>query len=166
MDIKLALKNLENNGNFMKWRSKNQSNYFSYAFKIMEEAREDWHLGFYDKSKDKVTTFVMSGDLIEIRHEEELFKREETSVRAIDLSKIKLTFDGILAKAREFQKKNFPKDSSIKTIVILQNLAELGNIWNLTFVTQAFNTLNLKIDASYGKILEHNITSIFSFRQK
>ena len=71
-----------------------------------------------------------------------------------------------MQKANEFQQSNFPKDRSIKTIAILQNLPEFGNIWNLTYVTEAFNTLNIKIDALNGQVLEHNLTSIFSFRQK
>ena len=54
----------------------------------------------------------------------------------------------------------------IKTIAILQNIKPHGNIWNLTYITQAFNTLNMKIDASTGKILDHNHSSIFSFRKE
>ncbi|MBI2652931.1 hypothetical protein HYX00_05695, partial [Candidatus Woesearchaeota archaeon] len=47
-----------------------------------------------------------------------------------------------------------------------QNMAALGNIWNITYITEAFNTLNMKIDASNGKVLEHNLSSIFSFKKE
>ena len=81
----------------------------------------------------------------------------------IETNKVKITFDNAIAKASEFQSKNFPKDRGVKTITILQNIPDLGNVWNITYVTEAFNTLNIKIDASTGKVLEHNLVSVFSF---
>ena len=87
-------------------------------------------------------------------------------VNEIQLDKVKITFDSAIGKADEFQQKNFPKDKSIKTIAILQNMPNLGNIWNITYITEAFNTLNIKIDASNGKVLEHNLSSILSFRKE
>ena len=167
MDLKSALKKLEESPDFRKWHQKNKNTYFSYAFKIPQEmGSNDWQLGFYNKKKDRITTFVVNGNGIKIRLEEEIFKKEEAKVNEILLDKVKLTFDNAVLKADEFQQKNFPKDRSIKTIVILQNLSNLGNIWNITYVTEAFNTLNMKIDASNGKILEHNLSSVFSFRKE
>ena len=167
MDLKIALKKLEENSEFKKWHKKNKNTYLSYAFKIPQEMdSDDWQFGFYNKKKDRITTFVVSGDNVNIRPEEEIFKKEETKVNEIQLDKVKLTFDNAMAKANEFQEKNFPKDKSIKTIVILQNISEFGNIWNVTYVTEAFNTLNMKINASNGRILEHNLSSVFSFRKQ
>lgn len=166
MELKPALKKLEESSDFKKWHNENKSTYFSYAFKIPREmGSNDWQLGFYNKKKDKITTFVITEDSISIRAEEEIFKKEEMKVNEIQVSKLKLTFEGALAKAYEFQQKNFPKDKSIKTIAILQNITELGNIWNITYITEAFNTLNMKIDASNGKIVEHNLSSVFNFRK-
>lgn len=167
MDIKPALSKLEESPEFKKWRHKNKNTYFSYAFKISQEMdMDDWQLGFYNKKKDKITTFVMDGNSIKIRPEEEIFKKEGMEVNEIQLHKVKLTFDNAVGKADEFQQKNFPKDRSVKTIIILQNMAKLGNIWNITYVTEAFNTLNMKIDASSGKVLEHSLSSVFSFRKE
>ena len=167
MDIKPALKKLEESPDFRKWRSSHKGTYLSYAFKIPQEMdSDDWQLGFYDKKKDKITTFVLANGSVEIKKEEEIFKKEDMKVNEIQLSKVKLTFDNAIEKADDFQKKNYPKDSSIKTIAILQNLPDVGNIWNITYVTEAFNTLNMKINASNGKMLEHNLSSVFSFRKE
>ena len=166
MDLKSALKSLENNANFKKWHNKNKSTYFSYAFKIPQEMPSQWQLGFYEKKKDKITTFVVDDGSISIRPAEEVFKKEETKINEIDIKKIKITFDNALEKAGEFQSKNFPKNKTIKTIAILQNIPELGSIWNITYITESFNTLNMKIDASTGNLIEHNFASILSFRQK
>ena len=167
MDVKIALKNLEESADFKKWHNKNKHAYFSYAFKIPQEMRKDeWQFGFYNSDNDKITTFVTLEDKVIIRPEEDVFKKEETKISPVHIDKVKTSFESAIAKANEFQQKNFPKDKSVKTIAILQNIEELGNIWNITYVTEAFNTLNMKIDSSNGKILEHNLTSIFSFRQK
>ena len=167
MELKDSFKKLQESQDFRKWRQKNKNAYFSYAFKIPQEmGLNDWQLGFYDEKKDKITTFVVENENIKVRPEEEIFKKEETKVEGIQLNKVKLTFDNAIEKANEFQQKNFPKDKSVKTIAILQNMPRLGNIWNITYVTEAFNTLNMKIDASSGKILEHAISSVFSFRKE
>ena len=167
MDIKHALKKLEDTPEFKKWHKNNKKTYFSYAFKILQEMQKDeWQVGFHNPKNDKITTFVVINDTIKMRPEEDVFKREETKINAIEPNKVNTSFDDAVEKAEEFQRKNFPKDKSVKTIAILQNISELGNIWNITYITESFNTLNMKIDASNGKILEHNLASIFSFRQK
>ena len=167
MDLKPSLKKLEESSDFRKWHIKNKNTYLSYAFKIPQEMKDsEWQFGFYNKKKDRITTFVINDDSIQIRPEEEIFKKDDMEVNGIQLGKVKLTFDNAVAKADEFQQKNFPKDKSIKTIAILQNMPELGNIWNITYVTEAFNTLNMKIDASTGKVLEHNFSSVLSFRKE
>ncbi|MAG91494.1 hypothetical protein CMO83_02360 [Candidatus Woesearchaeota archaeon] len=166
MDLKPALKKLESDSSFKEWHSQNNSTYFSYAFKIPQEmGSNDWQIGFYNKQKDRITTFAIVGDNIDIRPEEEIFKKEDMKVNEIQLDKVKMTFDDAISKANEFQEKNYPKDKSIKTIVILQNIPDFGNIWNITLVTEAFNTLNMKIDASNGKVIEHKLSSVFSFKQ-
>ena len=167
MDLKPSLKKLEESPEFRKWRQKNKNTYLSYVFKIPQEMNsEEWQFGFYDRKKDNITTFIISKDGIKARPEEEIFKKEGIKVEGIQLDKVKLTFDNAIAKANEFQQKNFPKDKSVKTIAILQNMPRLGNMWNITYVTEAFNTLNMKIDASTGRVLEHKLSSIFSFRKE
>ena len=166
MELKPALKKLEKSQDFRKWRDEHKYTYLSYAFRIPQEMPNEWQLGFYDKKKDRITTFVISDEGIKVRPEEEVFKKEETEVNAIQIDKIKVSFDNAIAKADEFQQKNFPKDKSVKTIAILQNIGKFGNIWNITYITGAFNTLNMKINASNGEVLEHNASSVFSFRKE
>src|SRR3989338_6384855 len=100
MDIKPTLEKLEESKEFGKWKNKNKKTYFSYAFRIPQEM-EGWHIGFYDKNKDKITTFEINGS-ISIRPEEEMFKKEESKVHEVELNNLKLTFDEILEKAAEF----------------------------------------------------------------
>jgi len=166
MDLKQALKKLESSNELRKWHSKNKNTYFSYAFLIPQEMNDEWQLGFYDKKKDKITTFVISGNKISIRPEEEVFKEEDKQVNEVHIEKVKIAFDDASSIASSFQSKNYPSDKSVKTIAILQNIEEFGNIWNITYITESFNTLNMKIDASSGKMIEHKLSSVLSFRKE
>jgi len=166
--LKKALKQLESDSEFKDWKKENKECYFSYAFSMVKSSNEleDWQLGFYNKEKDKVTTFIIKKDDIEIRPEEDIFKKEGTEVKEIDLKEAKLNIDDILKKANEFQKKKYPKELPAKVILILQNLPGLGNLWNITYMTQTFNTLNIKISSSNGKILKHNLAPLVDFKAK
>ena len=166
MELNIALKKLEQSKDFKGWHKKNKNAFFSYAFNIPQEMPDEWQLGFYSNEKDRITTFVVNGSVISIRPEEEVFKKEEAKVNEINIEKVKLTLETVLSKASEFQSKSYPKDKSVKTIAILQNIASYGNIWNITYVTESFNTLNMKIDASNGKVLDHSLSSVFSFRKE
>ena len=163
MEVKQALSHLEKNSLFKSWRKKNTKNFFSYAFKLlMEEKDDDWQIGFYSKSKDTITTFVIESGKVRIREDEQVFKKEDSSVAAIELDKAKMDFKTIMESAENYEHKNYPKERNLKVIAILQNIPKYGTIWNITFVTETFNTLNIKLEASTGKVLESKLESILS----
>ena len=164
MELKPALKNLENDKSFRSWRKSNKNDYLSYAFKILMEGKdEDWQFGFYSKKKNTITTFVIEGNKICIRKDEEIFKREEDEVEEININDVKLNLNEIMKITQDYEKKNYPREKNLKIIAILQKIEKLGTIWNITFITESFNTLNIKVDSSDGKILEHRLEQIISF---
>lgn len=165
MELEQALGKLEKDNGFNKWKKSKAGSYFSYAFMMVMGAEEnDWQIGYYDKAADKITTFVV-GDSVEIKPEEEVFKKESMKVLPIDKKKIKINLNNIIDSAKNFQHKKYPNDEPVKIIAILQNLEDTGTIWNITFVTAAFNTLNMKIQADNGKVVEHKLSSIISFKR-
>ena len=163
MELKEALSRLEKSPEFKEWMKKNKDDYFSYAF--CELNIEEWQIGYYDKSKDKIITFIVN-EKIKTMPMDDVFKEPGAKVNKVDLNKVKLTFSEVIDKAAEFQKKKYPKEEANKIIAILQNLKGFGNIWNLTFITKTFNTLNIKINAENGKVLGHKLSSIFDLRQE
>lgn len=165
MEFKKALNKLEKSSEFKKWKEENKDDYFSYAFSELRDEEGEWQIGYYNKKDDRITTFIVNKK-IEIVPQQEIFKKPGTKVNKIDLNKVKLSFAEIIDKATQLQKEEYPKEVADKTITILQNLEEFRNIWNITFITKAFNTLNIKINAENGKILEHKLSSIFDFRKE
>jgi len=164
MELKQALDKLKQSKEF---KDMNKDIFFSYAL-IMQENNQTgkWQLGFYNKSTDKMITFVVDTKEIKTEKEEEIFKKPETQVIEVNLKKAKIAYIEILKKAEEFQKKEYPKELVSKTIAILQNLEEFGTIWNITYVTLTFNTLNMKINPENGKIINHKLESLMSFAKE
>jgi len=166
MDLKLALEKLKQSKQF-KDLNKNKDIYFSYALIMLENNKSGpWQLGFYHKSTDKMITFISDKDEIKMEKEEEIFKKPGMEVNKVNIEKAKIPYTEILKKAEEFQKNIYPKELVNKIIAILQNLNEYGNIWNITYITHSFKTLNMKINAENGKIISHNLESLMDFVKK
>ena len=167
MDLMSALKRLKQSKEFSSLGEKIEGIYFSYAMTMLENNKSTpWRLGFYHKSTDKMMTFIVDEDEIKMEKEEEIFKKPEMEVKKVDIEKIKIPYDEILKKAEELRKNRHPNELARKTIAILQNLGEFGNIWNITYVTHSFKTLNIKINAENGKILHHSLDSLMDFVKK
>ena len=111
-------------------------------------------------------TFIVDKDEIKMEKEEDIFKKPGMEVKKVDIDKAKIPYNEILKIAKEFQKKNYPKELVSKTIAILQNINEYGNVWNITYITHSFKTLNMKINPENGKIIGHNLESIMDFVKK
>ena len=165
MELKEALSKLEENSEFKKWREKNKDDYFSYAFCELSGIEGEWQIGHYNEKEDKITSFIVNGG-IKIMPQQEIFKKPDMEVNKIDLNKVRLTFAEIVDKASGFQKEKYPKEEANKIIAILQNLEEFGTVWNITFITNSFKTLNIKVNAENSKVLEHKLSSIFEFRKE
>ena len=146
--FKESLKKLEKDLIF-----KEEKGILSHAF-IMPPSNE-WQLGFYNKKIDKVTTYFIK-EHIEKSPPAEVMK--ENPVNKINVSKVKITLEDAL-KITEAE-----IDSEInKKIVILQNL-DIGQVWNITFLTKDFKVLNFKVDSGSQKIIKKSSNSIFDFK--
>lgn len=171
MEIKELIYGLWQNKVFADWKKKNASAYLSYLFRTYEDsanqnAWSDWQVGFYEPKEDKLATFILGkNDNVILQDHEEVFKKPETKVRELELGKIKIDYKQALDIAREFQKANYTHEMVGKILCILQDLENFNNIWNITYVTLAFNTLNIKIDAVSGKVVGHKLTPLMSFAQ-
>ena len=166
MNLKEALKFLEENEKFKEWKKLNPDDYFSYAFKtLMDNKDEDWQLGFYNKQDDSLTTFTIEGETVFIREDEEVFKKEESSVIPINMEDFKINTEEVIKQANEFKEKKYPNQKTLKIMAILQNLSDLGLVWNITFITENLNILNMKINAIDGKILSDKLDPIINFKQ-
>ena len=110
MELKQALERLDKSKEYKDSIKGNNNIFFSYALVTIEKNEASpWQLGFYNKSTDKIMTFVVGKDEIAVQKEDEVFKKPGMEVKPIDIEKAKLKFNEIIKKAEEFKKKNIQK---------------------------------------------------------
>ncbi len=160
MDFKQELKRLQSSNEFKEWKKTNKQSYLVHGFiMVKEDKKTAWQIGYYDKAKDRVTSFFME-DQIKISPAAEVFKKQGT-VKELDLDKIKINLDKALKIAEKEQKKH--KEVIAETIAIIQNL-DIGTVWNITYLTRSLNAINSKINAINGKILHQAKTSFLQYK--
>ena len=71
-----------------------------------------------------------------------------------------------LEKMVDVQKKKYKAEVPIKALVLIQNDKDFGTVWNITVITMQFNTLNIKIDADTGKVVDENMTNILHYKTR
>jgi len=162
MQVKKLMKKIESNSEFKEWKKKNKKDYLVHIFNMFDKTNKGvFQIGYYNSNKDKITSFIIEKNDIKLMPEENIFKKPKSKIKKLNITKVKIDFKAALDKAVKFQKKKY-KVLPIKTIIILQNLP-IGQVYNITFVTQAFQTVNIKIDSSDGNILKHEIVDLMQF---
>lgn len=171
MEIKKEIETLQKSREFGQWHRKNKDNYLSYALFMTGEGNDRLEVGYYNRKNDKVTTFCINGcgtgrQKIDVKPEENIFKKPDADVEELDMAGVKMDFPEVVSISQDIQKKKYPAESPIKLIMILQKLDPFGNIYNVTFVTSSFKTLNLKINAENGDVVDEQLVSLVQFPGK
>lgn len=163
MEITNILKRLRESNEFKEWNKKNKDSFLAHIFKMLDDAnKDDWQIGFYNKD-DTITSFILTPADIKIAAAENIFKKPEDNIQRLDEGKIKIDITKALEIVKKVQTTEYKNEAPSKIITILQKL-DIGQIYNITYVTQSFKLLNLKIDSSTGKVLKKKLTSIMEFK--
>ena len=163
MEIIDLINRLEKSKEFKDWKEKNKESFLAHVFKLLDDAnKDDWQIGYYNKD-DTITTFIITPNEIKIAETENIFKKPEAKIKELDRKKIKIDITSALQTAEKIQTTEYKQETPFKIITILQKL-DLGQIYNVTYVTQTFKVLNLKIDSGTGKVLKKSLKSIMEFK--
>jgi SPX domain protein involved in polyphosphate accumulation len=159
MEFNEALSFLLDSKEFKKWKKENPSSHLSHAFIMVDpQVKEEWQIGFFNLKSENVVTFNI-GKEITINPESEALN-EDKKIEKLDSAKVKITLKEALDLAEKLQKEKYSAYTAFKKIVLLQKL-DVGQVWNITYVTNTFKTLNIKIDSEDGKILKHELLDLF-----
>ncbi|MBN2112099.1 hypothetical protein JW707_03285 [Candidatus Woesearchaeota archaeon] len=157
---------LEKDSEFRKWRKENKDCFLAHAFMMMDKANENiWQVGYYHPKTDTITTFIIEGDDIKICPEANIFKRPDAKVEPLDISKVKIGTIQAVETGEGVMEKDYPKANPIKMFFIVQALPEEGHVFNMTFITQDFKTVNIRISAETGNVLSHKVESILDIKK-
>jgi len=159
MRFKESLAKLKKSSNFRNWKKEHEESFLSYGFIMIDpDVKKEWQLGYYNPKKDTITTFTV--DITVMKNpDSEIFKNNK-NVMKLNKEKVKLNYEEALKIAKKIQEDKYPGHSPIKEILILQNL-EIGQIWNITYITHTFKTLNIKIDSESGDVVKYDLIDLF-----
>ncbi|MBN1156234.1 hypothetical protein JXA85_01335 [Candidatus Woesearchaeota archaeon] len=165
MELKEAYAVLLKSKTYRDFKKQNPESYLTHAF-IMFDGNEgsEWQFGFYLRKKDRLVTFFMF-DEIKKSPESKIFKENKKILNELDLNKVKFNVNEALVKAKEIHKEKYSAHKVMKSIAILQSLG-LGQVYNITMITNDFNTINLKLDSSTLEVKSENLCSILDFKAK
>lgn len=148
MKIKEIIQELESRQEFQEWKKENQSAYLAHLFKIMDEENKDiWQFGYYNPEKDDIAAVMYHNDHIELIPGQEVFKRPGSKVLELELEKVKVSLQQADEMSENIRKEKYSDYKPLKKVMILQNLSEEGNVWNITFFSNGTSTLNIKVSA-------------------
>lgn len=163
--IKKMISELEKSGCFREWKKERPDYKLAHVFKMMDDANKNiWQVGYFNPHNDMIATFVVE-ETVELNQEEAAFKKPGSHIKELDLNKVRIGYEKAISIAEELRKKEYLKEMPIKMFFILQNLPE-GQVYNITYISATFKTLNIKVDSDSGKIKKHSLISIFEFDKK
>jgi hypothetical protein len=161
MHIHQAIELLEESTEFTSWKKDHKDSYLVHSFKMFDEVNKNiWQIGYFNPGSHLITVFVV-GEEIHRNPDAQVFKEQEKLVNPLNIELVKINEEEAMTIANDVLKENY-RAQIFKSFLILQNLEEHGQVWNVTFVTQQFKTINVKIDANAGTVVVHKEISLIS----
>lgn len=166
MKLRDVVEKLESHSEFEEWKKTHKECYLAHAFMMMDKANENiWQIGYYNQKTDKITTFIIERDDIKISPEMNIFKKPGCNIEKLDISKVKIGTVAAIEKAEGIMEKDYPKANPVKMFFIIQNIPEQGHVFNITFITQDFKAVNVRISSETGKVLYHKVENILDIKK-
>lgn len=154
---------LQKTDSFQNWQEEHSKSFLCYFFRQLGndfQAKTYWELGYFNLQDEKITVFAHQGDSnFIIRLEEEIFKMERTRVDALDIKKVKFPYSQAVVLLKEKVPSLFPKQKIRNGFVILQTIAG-KTLWNVTFMSESLQFLNLRIEAENGGINSYQAVDV------
>ncbi len=160
MNVIDIIKKLEDSKEFTSWIKNHKKAYLAHCFRMLDEVNSKiWQIGYFNPESNLITVFVVD-DKITRNEDSEVFKEQKKLVNRLDVKEVKVTEDKALDNANEILGKEYKGSTVFKSFMILQNIDKIGQVWNITFVTQQFKTINIKIDSLKGTVIDHKMVSL------
>jgi hypothetical protein len=162
----VTLEKLEMFEEFKKFKQENPDYYLTSGFFMIEDKNKldsTWQVDFFTPSSHKITSFIIDGDKLEIKPNQDVFQKDKGVLKELKVEDIKVDFKDILEKVEILNKEKY-HESPNKIIVLLQNIDVIT--WNITYLTQSFKVWNIKYNAENGDLISEKIESILSFKSQ
>lgn len=161
MEFQDIVKELENTQEFRDWNLEHPDAYLAHIFIMMDEANKGFYqVGYYDLNTDSISTFVVGKGTVEVIPDQEVAKTGGV-VNPLDISQVKNTTKEITESADKVRQENYGKLPFIKAFFVIQSLDD-SQIYNVTYLTQDFKTINVKLDMALT-VISHDCKALADF---
>ncbi len=134
--------------------------HLAHAFVMKENEGEEWQIGYFCPDTDRMISFIVDEEVHQLPPAEVL--KSDIAIKTLDPANVKISAEEALAIAEKVRLDHYKASMPMKTFFLIQHLPE-GTVYNLTYVTRQFTTLNIKIDAKDGTVVKHSNEPLISF---
>ncbi len=145
---------LEKHDLYVTFHTKYAEAYLAYVF-VQEDVVQ---VGFFDSKSERMTTFVVSGERVDVIENQEVL-RKEGDLLPLEIVRCVIS----IAHAKNiFEKVHKEKYSGevLKTVFVVLQQGLKGPVYNITALTNSLKTLNVKISAEDGIVLQDSCQSL------
>ena len=161
MEFPQIVSDLVKHQTFLDWSKKHPHHFLAHIFvTIVQDAAQDYQVGYYDLDSGQITSFAVSGSDVNELPPSEVLKDPDNPIKALDVEGIEFSTEDVLAKAHQVREEEYDDLGVVKVFLIIQHLGDLGNVFNVTFITPDLKTLNIKLSTSSGEVISHSLASL------
>lgn len=161
VDVQAILSDLQSRKEFLAWEEGHGEHRLAYLFTDYLKGKSPvWQVGFY--SGMRMTSFTLA-ETLTIDEDEEVY-RSEDPLSELDLSGVKLGFAQAFSIAERTAAKHSPFTGS-QVMAVLQMIHGAAT-WNITLVSRQYTFLNVKVDASSGKVVREEFSPLFTLAKE
>jgi uncharacterized membrane protein YkoI len=138
---------------------KEHEGFLAHAFIMLDDTSlNSWQLGFYHNKK--IITFIIQNDTVTSLPPADMLS-SGSEVQELLVANVSLTVTQALEKADSEKKEKYAAEVIMKTFCIIQ-VIDARTVYNVTFFTQSFKTINVKIAADTGEIMHSSCEALVS----
>jgi hypothetical protein len=163
MELKDILKKLESSDEFASWKTHHKNAFLAHAFVMLDDANKNtWQIGYFDEEQSLMSTFVVSAQKIDLIPDQEVLKADQR-ILPLNPDDVKIPLGDALAAAQKAKLEHYPREHIAKSFFIIQNIEAHGPVFNITYFTAAFKTINVKILSKNGAVAHHSLQALAAF---
>jgi len=165
-EFKELISKLEKSSEFKEQKKQSPDMFLAHVFVMFDDANKDlYQLGYYVKKTQNIITFIVKFEDGKIKSIETVqgsdILRTGAEIKKLDLEKVKLSSKKVFEIAENLKKEKYSSEPVSKAFLILQNLDD-KQVFNFTFMTASFKTINIKILSDEGAIVGSSLKNLIN----
>lgn len=163
IDVIEVLYAIEKSDEFKTWNQEHPENFLAHLFRSLDnQGNGEWQVGYYLPKTQKMTTFIPATPEKKVDVARDLEVLKPQGLLPLDKETIHIDSTTALTAAAKKRAENYGTEPILKTFFLVQNSSN-GTIFNITYFTQSFKTINMHISASDASVLEHSKNDLAAF---